>query len=110
MDTIKCIRSMLRNTCRSVEKVPFDARDYQSVVKLWVQYKRGVALTKQPTIDNFFSFHLSHDPHVLVYSSRVLDDVLIMGKVNGKYVNIKAPRGDVLSDRLSFVAVYGPRI
>ncbi len=40
MDTVKCIRSMLRNTCRSVEKVPFDAHDYQSVVKLWVRYKK----------------------------------------------------------------------
>ena len=108
MDTIKCMRSMLRNTCRSVEKVPFDARDYQSVVKLWVRYKSGLALIQHPTIHDFFSFHLSHDPHVLVYSSRILDDVLIMGKVNGEYVNIKAPRGDVLRDCLSFVAVYGP--
>jgi hypothetical protein len=108
MDTIKCIRSMLRNTCRSVEKIPFDVHDYQSVVKLWIQYKRGLTLVQQPAIDDFFSFHLSHDPHVLVYSSRVLDDVLIMGKVNGKYVNIRAPRGDALNGRLSFVAVYGP--
>lgn len=110
MDTVKCIRSMLRNTCRSVEKVPFDAHDYQSVVKLWVRYKKGLASIQQSTIHDFFSFHLSHDPHVLVYSSRVLDDVLIMGKVNGKYVNMKAPRGDILNDHLSFVAVYGPEI
>ena len=36
------------------------------------------------------------------------NDVLIMGKVNGAYVNIKAPRGDTLN-HLSFVAVYGPK-
>ena len=108
MDTIKCIRDMLRNTCRSVEQVSFDATDYRSVVKLWVQYKKGVVSIQQSRINDFFSFHLSHDPHVLVYSSRVLNDVLIMGKVNGDYVNIKAPRGDTLN-HLSFVAVYGPK-
>ena len=112
MDAVKQIRSMLRTPCRSIKIIPFDVEDYSSVVRLWLQFKRGrlrrVSSREifEPVISSFFSFHYLHDPHVLLYSSRLLDTVLLMAKVDGEYINIRASREGLSVGHPSFIAVY----
>ena len=112
MDAVKQIRSMLRAPCRSIKIISLDTEDYRSVVRLWLQFKRcrvrRVSLGErfEPVIESFFSFHYLHDPHVLLYSSRLLDTVLLMAKVNGEYINMRASREGLVDSHPSFVAVY----
>ena len=120
MDVIKIVRSILRTPCRSVEIVPFDAEDYQRVIQLWVRFKRlegrqskvdrllrgVVSINSAILLNDFFSFHLSQDNHILLYSSKLLDNILLMASVGGRYLNIKIPRTENLRNRSSFVAVF----
>jgi len=111
MDPIGDVKTLIRTPCKSVELVPFDVQDYLSVVNLWVAYKRGDNdLEICPTIQSYFDFHKNHEPHVLLYSSRLLEDVLLMGKVGGRYINIRAPRIVDLSAKPSFIAVYASSV
>lgn len=106
MDYFGRVRSIMLSPCRHIEYISFHVRDYQSVVDLWLMFKKGQhKLSDSPSIKSLFEFHQEHDHHVLLYSSKLLDEVLLMGKVKGKYVNIRAPQLVDLGN-LSFVAVY----
>ena len=107
MDAVSRARKLLLSPCKHIELVAFDAHDYQSVVNLWLSYKRSVStLEKYPGIRSYFDFHRTHEPHLLMYSSKFCDGVLLMTKLENQYMNIRLPDLRERYLQSSFIAIY----
>ena len=105
MDVTK-LRAMISRPCENAFRVPYTTRKYADVLKWWSFYKQGKLSRDITLLNSIFSFRRQSSDHVILYSSSAIpESVLLLGKVNGKYININLPMG-IENERSSFVAVY----
>ena len=102
---IRKLRSMILRPCENVFRVPYSTKNYSDVLHWWKFYKNGHMPKKLNLLNDIFNFRDLSDNHIIMYSSSAIDDkVLILGKVNGEYININIPLNIGIKE--SFVAVY----
>ena len=103
--SVRKLRSIIRKPCNNIFRVPYTTKNYNEVLQWWGHYKAGVLPKNISLLNSIFSFrHLSKN-HVLLYSSAdIPDSVLLLGKIDGRYININLPHEGKIDD--SFVAVY----
>jgi len=103
--SVKKLRSIILNPCDNIFRVPYTTKNYSEVLKWWKHYKSGAMSKNMTLLNSIFSFRYTSKDHVLLYSSAdIPDSVLLLGKIDGKYVNINLPHKGKIND--SFVAVY----
>ena len=99
------LRSLMLKPCSNTFNVPYNTTQYSHVLSMWKHYKKGYLNKNDTLINSIFSFREKHDNHVIIYSSvKIPNSVLMLGKVDGKYVNINIPWQ--FNIKKSFVAVY----
>ena len=101
---IQKLREMILRPCENAFRVPYTTREYADVLKWWSFYKQGNR-SKDILLDNIFSFRKQSSDHAILYSSsEIPGSVLLLGKVNGAYININLKMD--MKHKSSFVAVY----
>ncbi len=108
MDIIK-LRRLFLKPCRNVIKLPYNIQNYREIIKLWTNYlNRGdlsrISLKDRSNIRNIFEFHKSSFDHILLYSCKNAIDRLLLGKINGEYINILIPNDKIVTE--NFLAVF----
>jgi hypothetical protein len=111
-EILKQIKVLLKKTTKKIIYIPFEVKSYTSVIEIWKNYKNFKKINlslkeiQKRILYNIFSFHLEHENHVLLYYSNNQKDCLMLCKINGKYINIKAPIDPIKDIEKSFIAVY----
>ena len=105
MDICK-LRELILSPCENIIRIPYKTEDYKDVLKLWKHFKKGwLSSNKFSLLEQIFTFRDMSRNHALIYSSSlILDSVLLLGKIDGKYINLLLPRHTL--DIKDFVAVY----
>jgi len=104
------ILNILKKKPNNVFNIDTSVKNYDDVLNEWKLYKKRKT-HKNITIKNIFDIHLQSNNHIILYSSKELDDVLCMCKMNNVYKYIKLPYLN-LNDKMkkmksiNFVAFY----
>ena len=105
MSVRRKLRTIIRNPYDNVFRVPYTTKNYKEVLHWWGHYTMGVMSKDVTLLNSIFSFRQKSKDHVLLYSSAdIPTSVLLLGKIDGKYMNINIPYEGKIND--SFVAVY----
>ena len=102
---IKLLKELVLQPCQNVINIPYKTTNYKDIIKLWREYKYGNLDPDLVLLNRIFLFRDRASNHALIYSSSLIEDsVLLLGKINNKYISVKLPRYG-LQNR-DFVAVY----
>lgn len=110
MSDLHKIRQMLMRQCRSVMRVNFTVNAYSEVMNLWRLFRCGRRLNVSDDIEYkimmIFAYHETDQNHVLLYYSKGSSECLLMGKVDGRAVNLLIPGDSLRVRNVSCVATY----
>jgi hypothetical protein len=102
------IKSMLKKTCNMAIKVPFEVENYDEVLHLWRDHKRGkksnINIDSNIGLKDIFEFHEISSDHVILFWSYNHDDCVLLCRTDNKYMNIKMPM--ITEKTYSFIATY----
>tara|TARA_Y100000591_G_C21818255_1_gene692021 strand:+ start:1142 stop:1483 length:342 start_codon:yes stop_codon:yes gene_type:complete len=80
----------LKKKPNNIFNINVSVKNYDYVLNEWKIYKKSKT-HENITIKNIFDIHLQSNNHIILYSSKELDDVLCMCKMNNIYKYIQLP-------------------
>ena len=113
MDILKAIKLLLMGSPKTMFILPFYVNNYKEVVQKWIDYKTKELIVALPEFKHvfrtFFEFHKVDKNHAMVFYSKGKDTAIVLGRIQGTYINIEIPVDDIThNSKNSFLATYSP--
>ena len=99
------IRSLLSYQPTIVKYVDFQINNYEEVLTLWENFKKGIK-TNIKMIDELFQFHCNTIDHIVLYYSKGQIGPLLLCRIQKKYINLVIKNSSQINFNNGFIATY----